>query len=113
MQTVPLTLFVGLFSAILSALLTYFIRSNLERSRLEVFEEKMQAIVSSSMVKHEQIHHREEVKCIVNEAVSAHERHCPAPQKIEILFSEIKAVQNGMVFLITKQGGNPKDYNLL
>lgn len=110
---IDITILVGFVSALISALATYFIRNVAENNRLKEVEKKMLNIVNEAMLKHEQIHHKAETISIVKESILEHEKHCKAPEKIELIFQELKEMRTALVVLVSRNSGDPKELGLI
>lgn len=112
MQSITITVLVAILAAVFSALITYFIRSVSEKSKVEELTIAIKASIEGAIKHHEEVYHRDEVVAIVKEGIREHERHCIAPGKLEIIFDKLECHNTALAFLVSKNGGNPKELGL-
>lgn len=112
MQSFITTILVAILAAVFSALTTYFIRSVSEKRTLDNLTIALKTNIDNSIKHHEEVYHRDEVVAIVKEGIREHERHCIAPRKLEIIFNKLECHNTALAFLVSKNGGNPKELGL-
>lgn len=89
-------------TAIISALITYFITSLAGNS-----SSKKQ--IKEAIENHEKLWHQDSMYKYVDIQLKEHVSSCG----IEGVKDELSAMRSALIFLVLKQGGNPKDFNLL
>lgn len=106
MQTASInTLLIAILSALFSSLITYFVRT-VSISKI------IKTSIEEAIFQHEKVFHKDEVVSIVKEEISNHEKHCQAPEKLEIIFKSLETQKTALIFLVSQNGGNPKNLGL-
>jgi hypothetical protein len=94
---------------VFSALLTYFFTKQQQYKSVK-------DVISESLRHHTAEDHRESVMDTISKycaSCSTHSELGRLTRAVEQVTDDTKKLSAGMIFLITRQGGNPQDFNLI
>jgi len=98
-------------SCTITFLVTKFISSALAKNQINervVESEKKIHLQEESLARFVVL----EREAAISAAVKSHQVECETPSNIKRVERNINAIRLAMVFLVTKEGGHPKDYGL-
>jgi hypothetical protein len=96
-------LLLGLMSAFIAALFTALLTFTITTlSNRKMFKE----MVFEALKSHEDKLHQDSMYQYVKSEINEHTENCPASRRFI-------AVERAMIFLVSKAGGNPKDFGLI
>jgi hypothetical protein len=102
----------GIVIAVFSALLTYFVKSVVDRNMIT-------SAISARIWQHEREYHKQEAWDIAKQAVREHLTSCSAIKDISVIAGKIESLENAntaikmaISYLVKINDGNPSEFGL-